>query len=138
MVAEAKIQKRPAVLAWQGKQYLMQLEGIVPMAQRPIRATRSWALGSAEPPVSKQELQQPFMQQHKQEEGNETASASSELTLSVAQIAQVVLLISSGMERSKAIRSMPGYSYKHRKQYAALYDQLREALNTAPQLTDAP
>jgi hypothetical protein len=53
------------------------------------------------------------------------------LTLSAEEIGKVAVLIIKGVERSQAIRAMPRYTRKQHKEYAAFYDQLREAMERA-------
>jgi hypothetical protein len=118
LVPDAHSLTRPAVLAWQGKNYLMLLDGVVRLATQPIPQSRLWALETPAVEAPKQPSEQ---------ESEQTP----ELTLSVPEIAQVVHLITSGVERGKAIRAMPRYSRKLHREYAAFYDEFKQAMKSA-------
>jgi hypothetical protein len=65
------------------------------------------------------------------DETSEQPSNALFLTLSAEEIGKVAVLIIRGVEHSEAIRSMPRYTRRQHREYAAFFDQLKEAMTGA-------
>jgi hypothetical protein len=53
------------------------------------------------------------------------------LTFSAEELGTIVVLIIRGIERSIAIRAMPRYTQEMHREYSAVYEQLKEAIDWA-------
>ena len=53
------------------------------------------------------------------------------LTFSAAEVGIIAMLIIRGVQRRQAIRTMPRYTRQKHREFAAFYDQLREAMELA-------
>lgn len=114
----AQSMERPAVLEWRGQQHLMDTQGVQGLALRPLHASRSWPL--LQPELPGQEVK-PI----------EPAKESIELRFSVEELGKIAASIVRKTERTKAIRAMPRYSRKQHQEFAAFFDEFKQAMSAA-------
>jgi hypothetical protein len=53
------------------------------------------------------------------------------ITFTAEEVALIVVAIIKGVERKVAISTMPRYSWKQHRVYAAFYDQMKDAIDWA-------
>ena len=51
------------------------------------------------------------------------------LTFSVEEVGKIAVLIIKGVERKQAIRSMPRYTKKQHREFAAFFDELKAVID---------
>jgi hypothetical protein len=126
VVPEVQSREYPAVLPWRGEHFMIDLSGMLHLSRIAIPLSRSWSFPGDKSRLQPQNQPQTEPISDPQVARDERIPVAFEFT--AEEVGRIAVSIIQGVERSKAIRAMPGYSRKQHRTFALFYDTLKAIL----------